>query len=335
MNLTNPILVTGCAGFIGMHTCQALLDLGASSVIGVDNLNEYYDLQLKHDRLTQLTSSPHFHFYQVDIADREQMAQIWETHHPKYVINLAAQAGVRYSVSHPFSYLNSNIIGFLTILELCRHEPDFHHLIYASTSSVYGNNQDIPFVEDQKTVLPISLYAATKGSNELMAQSYYYLYDIPITGLRFFTVYGPWGRPDMAYFKFATAISEGRPIDIYNHGDMKRDFTYIDDIVDGILASLRTPPIIQKNQCHPIYNLGNHRSENLLHFIDLLEEALGKKAIKQFLPMQAGDVKETFADIQKAFHAFGYQPKITIDIGIPKFIDWFITYFQLNKPQVA
>jgi UDP-glucuronate 4-epimerase len=334
MELTTPVLVTGCAGFIGMHTCKALLNLGVD-VIGVDNLNDYYDLKLKQDRLDQLTSHNHFTFYQVDIADREAMLKIWQTHHPKYVINLAAQAGVRYSITHPFSYLNSNVMGFLNILELCRHEPGFKHLVYASTSSVYGSNDVIPFTEDQMTAMPVSLYAATKGSNELMAQSYHYLYDLPITGLRFFTVYGPWGRPDMAYFKFAEAITKGRPIDVYNHGDMKRDFTYVDDIVHGILGALQTSVVPQKGQRHPIYNLGNHRSENLLKFIEVLEQALGKTTQKNFLPMQPGDVKETYAHIELARQTFGYQPITTIDEGIPKFVDWFSSYFQIKKVHVA
>lgn len=334
MELSTPVLVTGCAGFIGMHTCQALLSLGIK-VVGVDNLNDYYDLQLKQDRLAQLMAFEHFTFYKVDIAERDAMTQIWQSHQPKHVINLAAQAGVRYSISHPFSYLNSNIIGFLTLLELARHQPDFQHFVYASTSSIYGQTDQIPFTEDQMTAMPISLYAATKGSNELMAQSYHHLYDMPITGLRFFTVYGPWGRPDMAYFKFAQAIVQNQAIDVYNHGDMKRDFTYIDDIVQGILAALQKPMPMDKNQRHPIYNLGNNKPECLLHFIDILENALGQKAHKNFLPMQPGDVKETFANINRAYHAFDYKPITPIDEGIPKFVGWFTSYFHNKKNQVA
>jgi UDP-glucuronate 4-epimerase len=334
MSFISPILVTGCAGFIGMHTSRAFLESGMT-VIGVDNLNDYYDLQLKQDRLSQLKSFKNFLFYHVDIADRDGMAKIWQEHQPKHVINLAAQAGVRYSISHPFSYMNSNIIGFLNILELCRSQKNFCHLVYASTSSVYGSNKEIPFSEDQKTVNPISLYAATKASNELMAQAYQHLYHIPMTGLRFFTVYGPWGRPDMAYFKFAKAIAQDKPIEIFNQGHMKRDFTYITDIVNGIVAALKTQPTIIPGERHPIYNLGNHRSEELLHFVEILERAMGKTAQKEFLPMQAGDVGETFANIDQAQKAFSYQPTTTIEAGIPKFIDWFNDYFQLNKPKAA
>lgn len=318
-----PILVTGCAGFIGMATILRLLQQG-EMVVGVDNLNDYYDQQLKKDRLAHLTHQ-NFHFHQVDISDRIALSQLWQDYEPQQVIHLAAQAGVRYSLENPFAYLHSNIMGFLVILELCRHAKNLKHLLYASSSSVYGANTKIPFQESDSVKSPISLYAATKGSNELMAQSYHHLYDIPLSGLRFFTVYGPWGRPDMAYYKFTKAILEETPLDLYHQGNMKRDFTYIDDIVDGILGALSHPPM-QKGLQHPIYNLGNNRAEQTTRLIDIIETVTTKKAKINHLPMQPGDVLETYANIDLAHTTFGFQPKVTLDEGLPRFIQWYKTY---------
>jgi UDP-glucuronate 4-epimerase len=322
----SPIFLTGCAGFIGMHTVKRLLDQG-EVVIGVDNLNPYYSVELKRDRLKQL-NHPNFHFHEGDISDREAMGKIWAIYEPKRAINLAAQAGVRYSIDNPFAYMTSNLMGFLVVLELCRHQQNFEHLVYASTSSIYGSNPQMPFTEDQPTATPISLYAATKSGNELMAQSYAYLYGLPTTGLRFFTVYGPWGRPDMAAFKFTKAIQEDKPLDLYNGGQMKRDFTYIEDIVSGIVAALYKQPIVKQGERHPIYNLGNNRCEDLPRIITLIEETLGKKAMIKTLPMQLGDVKETYATIDKAKADLGYQPKTTIDEGIPNFVRWYLDYHK-------
>lgn len=323
--MTLPVMVTGAAGFIGFHTTLSLLGQG-KTVVGIDNMNSYYSVQLKEDRLKQLQSHPNFHFHKMDISDREGMKRIWDAHAPIYqVIHLAAQAGVRYSLVDPYPYITSNVMGFMVILELCRHQPDFQHLVYASTSSVYGNNREMPFSETQRTDSPMSLYAATKRSNELMAQSYHYLYDLPVTGLRFFTVYGPWGRPDMSAFKFMKAMLAGEPIDVYNHGRMARDYTYIDDIVDGILRALGHFPRREKGQ-HPVYNLGNHRSESLMDFIQILEGALNIKAIKNFLPMQDGDVPATSADISAAARDFGYAPSTRIRDGIPLLVSWYKQY---------
>lgn len=322
----NPILLTGCAGFIGMNTTKRLLDQG-ETVVGVDNLNSYYSVDLKRDRLKQI-DHPNLHFYEADISDRDAMAKIWKTHEPTRVINLAAQAGVRYSIENPFAYIASNITGFLVILELCRHQKGFENLVYASTSSIYGSNTDMPFSEDQMTANPISLYAATKSSNELMAQSYVYLYGLPATGLRFFTVYGPWGRPDMAAFKFTKAILAGTPLDLYNGGKMKRDFTYIDDIVSGVVAAAKKTPTTEHGKRHPIYNLGNSRCEDLPKVIELIEQHLGKKAIINSMPMQLGDVKATYANIDKAKAELGYDPKTTIDEGVPNFIRWYLDYHK-------
>jgi UDP-glucuronate 4-epimerase len=325
-----PIMVTGSAGFIGFHTALSLLKQG-KQVIGIDNLSPYYSVQLKKDRLKQLKAFPHFHFHEVDVSDREAMTGIWKTHAPIHdVIHLAAQAGVRYSLVDPYPYITSNIMGFMVILELCRHQENFHHLIYASTSSVYGTNKQLPFKEDQRTDSPMSLYAATKRSNELMAQSYHHLYNLPVTGLRFFTVYGPWGRPDMSAYKFMKAMVENVPIDVYNHGQMARDYTYIDDIVNGILAVRHHTPKNNLSGAHPVYNLGNNRSESLMHFIEVLEKALNITAIKNYLPMQDGDVRATAADISAAQADFDYDPVTPITTGVPLLVDWYKHYNSVN-----
>lgn len=323
----SPIFLTGCAGFIGMTTAIRLLEEG-ETVVGVDNVNEYYSVQLKRDRLKRLAVYPNFHFYEIDISDREAMSRVWAQYEPKRAINLAAQAGVRYSIENPFAYIASNITGFLVVLELCRHQKGFENLVYASTSSIYGSNTNMPFTEDQMTATPISLYAATKSGNELMAQSYNYLYGMPATGLRFFTVYGPWGRPDMAAFKFTKAILAGEPLDLYNGGKMKRDFTYVDDIVSGVVAAVRRNPTNARGERHPIYNLGNNRCEDLPRVIELIEQTIGKKAIINEMPMQLGDVKETYANIDKAKSELGYSPKTTIDDGVPNFVRWYLEYHK-------
>lgn len=328
--MSSSIMVTGTAGFIGFHTALALLKKG-KTVIGVDNLNSYYSVKLKEDRLRLLQAYPNFHFHKVDLSDQEAMARIWQSHAPiLQVIHLGAQAGVRFSLVDPFPYITSNIMGFMVILELCRHQPGFQHLVYASTSSVYGTNKEIPFREDQRVDSPMSLYAATKRSNELMSQSYHHLYALPVTGLRFFTVYGPWGRPDMSAFKFMKAMLAGEPIDVYNHGKMARDYTYIDDIVAGILGALTHPPKSTKDQLHPIYNLGNNHSESLMDFIGILEKELNITAIKNFLPLQDGDVPATAADVSAAARDFGYSPSTRISEGVARLVAWYKEYTELK-----
>jgi UDP-glucuronate 4-epimerase len=328
--MTLPIMVTGAAGFIGFHTCLRLLTEG-KTVVGVDNLNPYYDVNLKKNRLKQLQAFSNFHFYLADISDRIAMEQIWQSHAPIHqVIHLAAQAGVRYSLIDPYPYITSNIMGFMVILELCRYQPGFQHLVYASTSSVYGTNKEMPFSENQRTDSPMSLYAATKKSNELMAQSYHYLYELPVTGLRFFTVYGPWGRPDMSAFKFMKAMLADEPIDVYNHGKMARDYTYIDDIVSGIVGALSHTPHVSKDQLHTVYNLGNNHSESLMDFIEHLEKCLNITAMKNFLPMQDGDVPATSADISAAVRDFNYAPSTRIEEGIPRLVAWYKEYNQVG-----
>lgn len=333
------ILVTGAAGFIGFHTSQRLLARG-DEVIGIDNLNDYYDPRLKEDRLRQLQAQAGFRFVKLDIADRAGMDAFFTDMRPARVIHLAAQAGVRYSLTHPHAYTDANIVGFLNILEGCRHH-DIEHLVYASSSSVYGANRKLPFSVDDDVDHPVSLYAATKKANELMAHTYSHLYRLPTTGLRFFTVYGPWGRPDMALFIFTKAILENRPIDVFNYGKMQRDFTYIDDIVEGVVRVLDHPP-----QPHPelaesdrrltpaesaapytIYNIGNHHPEELLTFIATLEQALGKTTTKNLLPMQPGDVPKTCADVDALMRDVGFSPATPITIGIPRFVAWYREYF--------
>ena len=328
--MSSSVMVTGAAGFIGFHTTLALLKQGRT-VIGVDNMNTYYSVKLKEDRLKLLQAYPNFHFHKVDMSDQEAMAHVWQAHAPiLQVVNLGAQAGVRFSLIDPFPYITSNIMGFMVILELCRHQPGFQRLVYASTSSVYGTNKEIPFKEDQRTDSPMSLYAATKRSNELMAQSYHHLYALPLTGLRFFTVYGPWGRPDMSAFKFMKAMLAGEPIDVYNHGKMARDYTYIDDIVAGILGALAYAPNIAKDQLRPVYNLGNDHSESLMDFIETLEKELNITAMKNFLPLQDGDVPATAADISAAVRDFGYAPSTRISEGIAHLVAWYKEYNELE-----
>jgi len=322
-----PILVTGAAGFIGYHVSEALLARG-EEVVGVDNVNDYYDVNLKRARLERLQKHNGFNFHRVDISDFVAMKGVVAgAGDLRRVVHLAAQAGVRYSIENPFAYVQANLVGHMSILEICRNQPNFENLVYASSSSVYGGNTKLPFSVDDRTDTPVSLYAATKKADELMSHCYGHLYGFPQTGLRFFTVYGPWGRPDMSMYIFCKAISEGRAVPVYNNGDMKRDFTFIDDIVAGVIASLDNPSVSVNGQapCR-LYNIGNHRSEPLMRMIGLIEEALGKKAEIDFQPMQPGDVKESFADIDAISADLGYKPTTPIDIGVPKFVDWFKAY---------
>jgi UDP-glucuronate 4-epimerase len=320
------ILVTGAAGFIGFHVAQKLLERG-EQVIGIDNINDYYDVRLKHSRLEIIKNHKNFTFCRIDISDKNAVDEMVKTHPDiDRVVHLAAQAGVRYSLENPFAYVNSNLIGHMVILEMCRHIKNFKNLVYASSSSVYGSNKKLPFSVDDRVDNPISLYAATKKADELLSHSYSHLYKIPTTGLRFFTVYGPWGRPDMAPILFATAISEGKPINVFNNGDMRRDFTYIDDIVSGTIAALDNPA--SGELPYKVYNLGNHNSEELMHFIKIIEQAIGKKAEINFKPMQAGDVKETYADIATTQKELGFAPITSIEVGVPKFVEWFTGYYN-------
>ena len=329
------ILVTGVAGFIGFHVAQRLLARG-DEVVGLDNLNPYYDVGLKQARLDQLTSHSHFEFKQLDLADTSGMANLFRTHQPQRVIHLAAQPGVRYSLENPHAYVESNLVGYLNVLEGCRHQR-VEHLVYASSSSVYGTNTVMPFSVGQPVDHPVSLYAATKKANELMAHTYSHLFGLPTTGLRFFTVYGPWGRPDMALFLFTKAILEGRSIDVFNGGQMKRDFTYIDDIVEGVIRTTDRPAQpAQGNAVHEagkssapyrIYNIGNHTPVELMTLIELLEKKLGRVATKNLLPMQPGDVPATWADVSDLTQDMGFQPSTPIDVGISRFVDWYLEYY--------
>jgi UDP-glucuronate 4-epimerase len=335
------ILVTGAAGFIGFHLTNRLLAQDYH-VIGIDNLNEYYDVRLKKERLAILEKNSNFTFHQIDLADREALHSIFKDYSIDIVINLAAQAGVRYSLTHPHSYVHSNLFGFLNILEACRHYP-VDHLIYASSSSVYGANSKIPFSTKDSTDHPVSLYAASKKSNELMAHTYSHLFHIPTTGLRFFTVYGPWGRPDMAYYSFTRDILEGNTIKVFNHADMSRDFTYIDDIVEGIIKLLNCPPKPNQNwdkknpepsssyAPYKIYNIGNNNPVQLIDFIHILERLIGKKAKIEYLPMQPGDVKETYADITDLQRDVGFYPSTTLELGLSHFVDWYKKYHLKGK----
>ena len=337
--MTKTILVTGTAGFIGFHTAQRFLGQG-DLVIGIDNLNDYYDVRLKQSRLDLLLQNPNFTFHRVDLHDREAIERIFSENTFDRVIHLGAQAGVRYSLINPYSYADSNITGTLTILEGCRHHK-VPHLVYASSSSVYGNNAKQPFSVEDAVDHPISLYAATKKANELMAHTYSHLYGIPTTGLRFFTVYGPWGRPDMAVFKFTDAIMAGRPIDVYNGGQMQRDFTYIDDIVTAIVrvADRIAEPAAEFDPYNPdpatstspyrVYNIGNHQPTNLMDFIAVLEQILGKTAIKNMLPMQPGDVASTYADVEALKAAVDFSPSTPIQFGIEKFVRWYRDYYRV------
>ncbi|HCS64575.1 MAG TPA: capsular biosynthesis protein CpsI [Cellvibrio sp.] len=334
------ILVTGTAGFIGAALAQQLLARG-DEVIGIDNLNDYYDVQLKQARLDLLNSQPGFTELRIGLENKNAIDQAFKTHQPERVVNLAAQAGVRYSLSNPQAYVDSNITGFLNILEACRHFGT-GHLVYASSSSVYGANTCMPFAENQPVDHPVSLYAATKKSNELMAHTYSHLFNIPTTGLRFFTVYGPWGRPDMAPILFANKIARGEAIDVFNYGHHRRDFTYIDDIVAGIVHTLDQPaqPNSQWNSADPdpassaapyrIYNIGSNNPVELLRFIELMEQGLGKTAVKNLLPMQPGDVPDTYANVDALIQSVGYKPQTTIEEGVARFIEWYRHYYQVS-----
>jgi len=326
LNIDYKYMITGAAGFIGFHLSKRLLDAGAE-VIGIDNLNDYYDVKLKEHRLGIINDYSKFTFVKADISDKEQILKLFETYKPDVVVNLAAQAGVRYSIENPEAYINSNIVGFANILECCRHYP-VKHLVYASSSSVYGGNEKIPFSTEDKVDRPVSLYAATKKSNELMAYSYCKLYGIKATGLRFFTVYGPMGRPDMAAYKFALKMKDGKPIQIYNNGNMERDFTYIDDIVTGVCNVLCNPPVQDDlSAAYKIYNIGNNKPEKLMDFVSVLENKLGIEAKKEFLPMQAGDVFRTYADVTELMKDFDFKPSTSIEEGLGKFADWFWEYY--------
>lgn len=319
-------LVTGVAGFIGFHTAIRLLDRGGE-VVGIDSINDYYSVSLKRARLEKLLARDGFSFHKLDLSDRNTYAKT-ETaiRGVTRTVHLAAQAGVRHSIDHPFDYVDSNLVAHLTILELCRHQPNFEHLVFASSSSVYGGNRKLPFSIEDRTDSPISLYAATKRANEHMSYSYAHLYGLPQTGLRFFTVYGPWGRPDMALYIFADSIINSRPIEVFNHGEMKRDFTFIDDIVTGVVAAHDNPPARADGPPYKIYNIGNNRSEPLMRLIGILEGALGRKAEIVQRPMQMGDVKESFADIDAIQTDLGFEPTTSIDVGVPKFVEWFKSY---------
>ena len=338
MSGIDRILVTGAAGFIGFHLSARLLADGRQ-VVGLDNLNDYYDVQLKRDRLALLEEMPGFSFLKAGLEERATMLRLFAAEKFDAVVNLAAQAGVRYSLTHPYTYIDSNINGFINILEACR-SSDIRHLVYASSSSVYGANTAMPFSVHHNADHPLSLYAATKKANELMAHAYSSLYGIPTTGLRFFTVYGPWGRPDMAYFSFTRAILEGKPIDLYNQGRMQRDFTCVDDIVEGLLRTIDTipqpdsgwdataPDPGSSSAPFKIYNIGNNRPVELTYFIEVLERCIGRQAVKNFLPMQAGDLPATCADVDDLFRATGFRPSTSIEEGIGKFVEWYRGYYR-------
>jgi UDP-glucuronate 4-epimerase len=330
-------LLTGTAGFIGFHTAKRLLARG-DTVLGIDNVNDYYDVRLKHARMAQLDDHPNYRFIRMDLADREGLTRAFAEHRPQRVIHLAAQAGVRYSIQNPHAYVDSNLVGFVNILEACRHN-DVEHLVYASSSSVYGANTAMPFSIHQNVDHPLSLYAATKKANELMAHTYSHLYRLPTTGLRFFTVYGPWGRPDMALFLFTKAILEGKPIQVFNEGLMRRDFTYIDDIVEGVIRvadrlpepnpawdSARPDPGTSKAP-YKIYNIGNNNPVELMHLIACLEKSLGRQAEKEFLPMQPGDVPATYADVDDLVRDVAFKPATPIETGVQNFVTWYKQFY--------
>ena len=329
------ILVTGAAGFIGYHVARTLLEQG-HIVIGIDNLNTYYDVSLKHGRLAELNPYSQFTFHQLDIAERDGVQHLFARYTPQRVVHLAAQAGVRYSLHNPHAYADSNLVGFVNILEGCRHQY-VEHLVFASSSSVYGANRQLPYAVSQNVDHPLSLYAATKKANELMAHTYSHLYGLPTTGLRFFTVYGPWGRPDMAPFKFTKAIIEGRTIDVYNYGRMRRDFTYIDDIVEGVVRTLHHIPEANQTEAtgpghshapYRIYNIGNGRPVELMRFIEVIENCLDTKAKKNMIPLQPGDVLETCADVTALQQTVGFSPTTPLELGLPRFINWYQDYYQ-------
>ncbi|MFN4284079.1 MAG: NAD-dependent epimerase/dehydratase family protein [Alphaproteobacteria bacterium] len=324
------ILLTGMAGFIGFHCAQRLAARG-ETVIGIDNLVDYYDVGLKRARLAELAGLKNVTFRELDIADKGAMEAL-AREFPKIdrVLHLAAQPGVRYSLINPHAYVQANVVGHLNVLELCRHSSDCKHLVYASSSSVYGGNTKLPFAVEDQVDNPVSLYAATKKADELMSHCYSHLYKIPTTGLRFFTVYGPWGRPDMAAWLFTEAILNDKPIKVFNHGDMKRDFTYIDDIVTGVVAALdKAPAMPEGAPPYRVYNIGNHRAEPLLRFIEVIEQATGKKAHLDLQPMQPGDVKETYADVSAIQRDLGFAPATRIETGIPRFVQWYRAYHKL------
>jgi len=334
------VLVTGTAGFIGSHVAQRLLERG-DEVVGLDNLNDYYDVTLKKARLARFADNPGYIHIQADLADRTAMEQAFAEHKPQRVVHLAAQAGVRYAAQNPHVYTSSNVTGFLHVLEGCRHHG-VEHLVFASTSSVYGANTDMPFSEHKSAEHPLTLYAATKKANEQMAHSYAHLYGIPCTGLRFFTVYGPWGRPDMALFLFTRAILAGEPIRVFNHGKHKRSFTYVDDIVEGVIRTLdKVPPINEhwdSNQPDPatsgvapyrLFNIGNERPVELLKYIEVLEACLGRKAIMEMLPLQPGDVPDTEADVTDLIQAVGYRPQVSVETGVDNFVRWYREYYRV------
>jgi UDP-glucuronate 4-epimerase len=333
------ILVTGSAGFIGSHVAQVLLDQG-HEVLGLDNLNDYYEVALKQARLDRLLPQPGYRHAAADIADRAEMERLFAGFKPERVVHLAAQAGVRYAAQNPHVYASSNLVGFLHVLEGCRHHG-VQHLVFASTSSVYGGNTRLPFSEHQPTEHPLTFYAATKKANEAMAHSYAHLYGLPCTGLRFFTVYGPWGRPDMAFFSFTRAIIEGRPIAVFNHGQHSRDFTYIDDIVSGVVGALARPaqPNPEWNGVNPdpatssapyrIYNIGNARPVQLLRYIELLEQAIGRKAVMEMKPLQPGDVPDTASDVSALASDTGYAALTPVEVGVPRFVSWYRDYYRV------
>ncbi len=320
------VLVTGAAGFIGFHLSKALMARG-EDVVGFDNFDPYYDVRLKEARAAELAKNKNFRMVRGELAADGAFAAALADKSIDRVVHLAAQAGVRYSLSHPEVYIRTNIIGHFNVIEACRQRGDIKHLVYASSSSVYGGNDKLPFSVDDKIDKPVSLYAATKAANELVSHAYSHLFAVPATGLRFFTVYGPWGRPDMSLWIFTKAILEGKPIPLFNGGEMRRDFTYVDDIVAGVIAALDRPPVAGDRQAaHRVYNLGNHRSEPLMRFVELIERATNHKAILDKQPMQPGDVRESFADIEASRRDLGFDPKTTIDVGVPRFVDWFRAY---------
>jgi len=326
------VLVTGAAGFIGYHVAQRLLARG-ERVIGLDNVNDYYSVQLKRDRVAELRrEQPGFHLIEADFADNAALIRALDGLGIDRIVHLGAQAGVRYSITHPHAYVQSNLVGHLNLIEFARH-TGAKHLVYASSSSVYGSNKKLPFAVEDRVDHPISLYAATKKADELMSETYSHLYRLPQTGLRFFTVYGPWGRPDMAMWLFTDAVLKGAPIQVFNGGDMRRDFTFVDDIVTGVVACLDNPPPDDGQPKaggsvgpHRVYNIGNHRSEELMRMIGLIEAATGREAVKEFLPMQDGDVQDTYADISAIQRDLGFEPTTSIDLGVPRFVEWFRRY---------
>lgn len=328
LDANKTYLITGGAGFIGFHLSKSLLEKGAK-VIGFDNMNDYYEVSLKEDRLAILEQFDNYTFIKGDLSDNATVISLFQEYCPQIVVNLGAQAGVRYSIDNPEAYMQSNMMGFFYILQACRYFP-VEHLVYASSSSVYGGNEKVPFSTEDKVDEPVSLYAATKKSNELMAHAYSKLYSIPVTGLRFFTVYGPFGRPDMAYYKFTKKIMANEPIQIYNNGDMYRDFTYIDDIVRGIENILCNPP--QKNRkgaAYKLYNIGNNKPEKLMVFIETLEKCLGRTAVKEYLPMQPGDVYQTYADVSELMKDYDFKPDTSIEEGLTKFVEWYREYYKV------